>query len=72
MRWTNNIGTNHVLIDYLEHGKLLSELWHKIEVQWRTSRFFYYKGTFTLKSLVDHIYILAATNYFFKWLEAIA
>jgi len=34
-----------LLIDYLEHGKLSSELKHKTKVQQRASRFLYYKGT---------------------------
>ena len=33
------------LIDYLEHGRLPSELRHKTEIQRRASRFLYYKGT---------------------------
>jgi len=33
-----------LLIDYLEHRKLPSESRHKIEVQWRASRFIYYEG----------------------------
>ena len=33
------------LIDYLEHGKLLSELRHKIKIQLGASRFLYFKGT---------------------------
>jgi len=45
-------GWRQPLIDYLEHRKLPSELRCKTEVQWRRSRFLYYKGALYRRSFL--------------------
>ena len=41
------------LIDYLEHGKLPKDPYHKTEVRRRATRFIHYKGTLYMRSFDD-------------------
>ncbi|KAL0290356.1 UNVERIFIED_CONTAM: hypothetical protein Sangu_2576900 [Sesamum angustifolium] len=51
-------------VEYLKHSKLPDDTRHKIEG-------LDVVGPITPKSSIGHIYILAATDYFLKWAEAV-
>ncbi|KAB2604851.1 hypothetical protein D8674_037138 [Pyrus ussuriensis x Pyrus communis] len=62
------------LIDYLEHGKLPDDLRHRSEIlaSWPFDAWgLDVVGPITPKSSAGEAYILAATDYFSKWAEAI-
>ncbi|KAA0031666.1 uncharacterized protein E6C27_scaffold139G004460 [Cucumis melo var. makuwa] len=82
-----NVTTSHLIdeedwrqpiIEYLEHGKLPKDSRHKTKPLHPTVASWSFEawgldlvGPITLKSSAGHSYILAATDYFSKWAEAI-